>query len=266
MSNLNRLACVIPYYEGQGTIARALNSALNSAHCDEVILVSDASPNPVRHALHPDHLDCERSGRLKILELSVNLGQGSARNLGAALARAECLSFLDQDDELLPEFHVHALATLDRFPHAAAVQVDAEVLRDARVLIDQGDPRYRMILESVPWNVVIRRAAFWTCGGFPTGSDFRKEAAGEDIAFKTALRACFSVRSISTIGVRHHVREGSATDRFLRRTSVGLDGSVLFHHRYPEELDGSLARALQTHVNRALQNRRIAVNLAAPTP
>jgi hypothetical protein len=177
------------------------------------------------------------------------------------LATAPLISFLDQDDEVLPDFHAKAMSIMDGTPSVAAVEVAANVLFDGASLIEESDPRYRLILDSVPWNVIVRRAAFWACGGFPTEAVFRTEAAGEDIAFKTALKACFKVAVLPMIGVCHHVRRGSATDRFLSRTSVGANREVVFHTRYPAECDGSLSTALGQHVRRALLNRTALAHL-----
>lgn len=256
-----RVACVIPFFDGAATIARALDSVLGSPVCDEVIVVSDDSRQPIRSALQPRHLTCERAGRLKIVESATNLGQAAARNLGASLATAPYISFLDQDDEVLAELHTQAISILDGNPSVAAVEAGADILLDGAPLIQELDPRYRLILDSVPWNVIVRRAAFWACGGFPTDAVFRTEAAGEDIAFKTALKACFKVAVLPLIGVRHHVRHGSATDRFLRRTSIGVNREVVFHFRYPAECDGSLSAALGQHVGRAVFNRTTLAHL-----
>jgi glycosyltransferase involved in cell wall biosynthesis len=258
---MTRLACVIPFFNGASTIARALDSVLHSPVCDEVVLVSDASLEPVRSTLKERHIDWERSGRLRVVEMATNLGQAAARNLGAALATAPLISFLDQDDEVLPDFHVKAKSILDSATSVASVEVGASIFFDGVPLVEESDPRYRLILDSVPWNVIVRRAAFWACGGFPTEAVFRTEAAGEDIAFKSALKACFRVAALPSVGVRHHVRNGSATDRFLRRTSVGANREVVFHSRYPAESDGSLSAALGQHVGRALQNRTALAHL-----
>lgn len=258
---MTRLSCVIPFFDGSATVGRALDSVLHSPVCDEILLVSDASRQPIRSALQSRHIDCERAGRLKVVEIATNLGQAAARNLGAALATAPFISFLDQDDEVLAELHVRALSILDGNLNLAAVEAGADVLFDGAPLIQESDPRYRLILDSVPWNVIVRRAAFWACGGFPTEAVFRTEAAGEDIAFKTALKACFKVAMLPMVGVRHHVRHGSATDRFLRRTSVGANGEVVFHSRYSAECDGSLSAALGQHVGRAVLNRAALAHL-----
>lgn len=251
------LACVIPFHEGAGTIRRAVDSVLASDLCQEVVLVSDASSQSPRLALGEDHLQLEKSGRLRIVELATNLGQAAARNVGAALTIAPFLSFLDQDDELLPGFHEAALRELLLHPGAAGVEVGAEVVRDGAPLIDAADPRFKLILDSVPWNLVVRRSAFFVCGGFPSSPVFRSPVAGEDIAFKSALKACFTVHSLPLAGVRHHVREGSATDRFLARSRVDASG-VQFLDQHPLEREGTLAREIREHVARAVGSSRAA--------
>lgn len=245
-----RLACVIPFFDGSATIARALDSVLSSDVCDEVIVVADGRDQDVRRGLAPAHLAAEHGGRLHLLELSSNVGPGGARNLGAALARAELISFLDQDDELVAGFHLAAVERLDQHPDLAAVEGGAVVLSRGMPMIPDTDPRHRLILDSVPWNLVVRRAAFWAVGGFPSDSAFRTAAAGEDIAFKTALKSCFSVSRVATVAVHHHVRPGSATDRFIARTEVRGD-QVHFLHRLAAEEDGRLARAMAAHLHRA---------------
>jgi glycosyltransferase involved in cell wall biosynthesis len=258
---MSHLACVIPFYSGSSTLGRALDSVFRTPICDEVILVSDFSPEPIRSAISDRYAACERSGRLRIVEMGVNMGQAAARNLGASLCLSPFLCFLDQDDEVLPEFYSSALQVLNDHPHLAAVEVTASIEREGEILLSPDDVRHRMIMDSVPWNIIVRRPAFWLTGGFPTDGVFRTEAAGEDIAFKTALKACFNVAMLPMVGVRHHVRHGSATDRFLRRTSVGANGEVVFHSRYSAECDGSLSAALGQHVGRAVLNRAALAHL-----
>lgn len=250
------LACIIPFFNGSATLGRALDSVLASSLCNEVIVVSDASPESLRSCLASQHLESESEGRLRLVELAGNVGQGAARNIGASLSRAACLSFLDQDDEILPSFHVQALACLQQHQELAAVEVGAEIVGPSGPLLGGSDPRYPLILASVPWNVIVRRSAFWACGGFPVEPIFRTEAAGEDIAFKSALKASFSVNYLDVHGIRHHVRPDSATDRFLRRTTVTEAGTVVFSPPYAVEQDGSLAAALRHHVACALENRQ----------
>jgi len=248
---MSLFCCVIPFYNGGSTIARALDSVFAGTVCGEVVVVCDGSSESLRPYLGVAHLAQERAGRLRVVEMRTNLGQGGARNIGVALSLSPLVCFLDQDDECLPGFHESCVEFLLDKPDVGAVEVEAEFVQDGRVVLEAPDPRYELALESVPWNLLIRRTSFWACGGFPVDPVFRSPAAGEDIAFRQAVRLSQRSVRLPVKGVRHHVREGSATDRFLRRSEVE-QGQVRFLSAYPAETDGSLGRALQCHLDRCL--------------
>lgn len=88
------LGVVIPSYGRADKVRRAVRSALQRG-IDEVVVVDDASPEPV---------DLEGIGdpRLRLIRHSQNGGVCAARNTGMAEARATHLVFLDDDDALLP--------------------------------------------------------------------------------------------------------------------------------------------------------------------
>ena len=268
---MSKVSSIIPFYQGGATISRAIASALGSSFCKEVIVVVDASPE----ALDPCLTETQRNeiarGRLRIIRLDSNHGQAAARNLGASIAVGEYLSFLDQDDEYLAGFYERALQRLETEPGLAAVEVGAEYVRDGRVILQEPDPRYQAAIASVPWNLVVRRNIFWSVGGFPIGEAFRTQAAGEDIPFKTALRQMVSVLYLPEKLIRHHIRDNSATDRYLKRTRL-VNGKIEFLETFANEDDGSLIRAMNEHVNQARQSflaaQRVQVNLptAAPNP
>lgn len=74
---------------------RAVNSALGQTVSDiEVIVVDDGSIEP----FHPSNDD----ERLRVLRLETSSGLCVARNLGLRSARGQWVTFLDDDDELLP--------------------------------------------------------------------------------------------------------------------------------------------------------------------
>lgn len=85
-----KLSVIIPYYQGQNYINKAIDSCI---HPDmEIIVVDDFSPDPF--AYHGDK-------PVKVIRLNTNVGQGLARNAGLDAARGEWITFLDQDDEFL---------------------------------------------------------------------------------------------------------------------------------------------------------------------
>ncbi len=92
--------CVcIAAYNADGTIARAVKSALQQAHVTEVIVVDDASVDgTIAVARNCD----DGTGRLTVVGLEQNGCPAAARNRALALSRAGIFCVLDADDYLLP--------------------------------------------------------------------------------------------------------------------------------------------------------------------
>jgi succinoglycan biosynthesis protein ExoU len=94
----NEVSVIIPAWQCQSTIARAIASALAEPEAAEVIVIDDASGDgTVAEARGAD----DGSGRLKIVEQPRNCGPAAARNRGIALSRAPLIALLDSDDFFL---------------------------------------------------------------------------------------------------------------------------------------------------------------------
>lgn len=92
------ISVIIPVYNRQESLARAVRSVLAEiGPGDEVVVVDDASSPPavLDEAMQAD-------GRVKLLRKAENGGPASARNAGVAAATKEIVAFLDSDDEWLP--------------------------------------------------------------------------------------------------------------------------------------------------------------------
>lgn len=90
------VSVVIPFFEGEGQLRRALSSVLAQTLDDfEVIVVSDGSPH-VLAWLESDY------PQVKLVRLSDNVGPGSARNAGIEHASGRLIAFLDSDDWWYP--------------------------------------------------------------------------------------------------------------------------------------------------------------------
>ena len=89
---------IIPAYNAERTIGRAVSSALREPETCEVIVVIDgATDGTARAARAAD----DGSGRLKIIELKVSGGPAAARNRALAESRAAWVCPLDSDDYFL---------------------------------------------------------------------------------------------------------------------------------------------------------------------
>ncbi len=89
------VSIIIPAYNGQDTIARAIESALNQTLKEvEVIVVDDGSTDGTQQVLK------RYEGRI-IHVRQANKGVSGARNTGIAHSHGRYLCFLDQDDTLM---------------------------------------------------------------------------------------------------------------------------------------------------------------------
>src|SRR6266849_5630061 len=91
-----QVSAIVPVFNGESTIAAAIDSALNqNFDATEVIVVNDGSTDGTALILR------SYGSKIRVIEQS-NRGLSAARNAGAAIARGEYLAFLDADDEWLP--------------------------------------------------------------------------------------------------------------------------------------------------------------------
>jgi glycosyltransferase involved in cell wall biosynthesis len=90
------VSAIIPVFNRERTIARAVTSALEQSYANlEVIVVDDGSQDGTLDAL-------EQFGNRISVFTQPNGGPSRARNLGASKSSGTILAFLDSDDEWLP--------------------------------------------------------------------------------------------------------------------------------------------------------------------
>lgn len=110
------VSVIIPLYNKERSIARAIRSVCTQTFCDfELIVIDDGSTD--RSADLARQYD---DNRVRVIS-QANAGPGAARNAGIRAAKGEVLAFLDADDEWLPDFLKHSVAILDRYPEVASV-------------------------------------------------------------------------------------------------------------------------------------------------
>lgn len=97
---LSLVSVIIPMYNRESTIQRAVDSVLSQTYTNiEVLIVDDASTdNSVRMLDKYKH-----DSRVKLLCQTTNQGANAARNRGIREAKGEYIAFHDSDDEWLPQ-------------------------------------------------------------------------------------------------------------------------------------------------------------------
>lgn len=193
------VSIVIPTFNREGIVNRAIDSALAQSYPSaEVIVVDDGSTDGTLRMLG------KYDGRISVI-CQENCGPSAARNAGASAAKGEFLAFLDSDDTWLPD----KIARQVRLLQAGSADIPCCVCNAWMIDGQPGKPAIRTsfglsgldfhlaegfmmnpapILASrfVLFNQValIRRAAFERIGGFKPELKLLEDY---DLAFRLAL-------------------------------------------------------------------------------
>ena len=164
---------VISTFDRPELLAEAVHSALAQTGVDhEVLVVDDASTTPVRLEPHP---------RLRVHRMETNRGVSAARNVGLAEARGRWITYLDDDDLLLPDHLEVALTALadtdlpapvaslsgvevvDRTGRVVETRLPPTLPRGARFHLEPPQPGRSFALKST---LVVERTVLQEIGGW----------------------------------------------------------------------------------------------------
>jgi glycosyltransferase involved in cell wall biosynthesis len=171
-----RVSVIIPVFNGEATIAAAIDSALAQEFDGgfEVVVVDDGSTDSTREILR------RYGNRIMVME-EQRKGASAARNAAVEASRGEYLAFLDADDTWMPRKLARSVAALDAHPECVLVYNDQiEVDVNGKVVNatmfpsgHRATPSFDdlLSLEHVYFSivssaVVMRRSVFEACGGF----------------------------------------------------------------------------------------------------
>ncbi len=171
------VSVVVPAYGHADYILASLESVLSQATPPrEVIVIDDSSPDDTAARLAP----LMRENRIRYVR-QPNAGMAAARNAGAKLATSEYIYFLDDDDLMFPNALSWLVEDLERYPDAAMAYGDMVIFSgesppmlsspDTCAETQMADRMMFMLFNQLgsPGQVLIRRSAFQSVGGFDTG-------------------------------------------------------------------------------------------------
>jgi O-antigen/teichoic acid export membrane protein/glycosyltransferase involved in cell wall biosynthesis len=96
-----RISILIPVYNSQDTILRAVESAQSQTMMDiEIIVIDDASTDRTLELVLER---AEADARIRVCSREVNGGPAASRNMGISLATGEWLALLDADDMMMTD-------------------------------------------------------------------------------------------------------------------------------------------------------------------
>lgn len=221
---------VIPLYNKEKSVGRAISSVLNQSFQDfEILIVNDGSTDKSLDRVKNIH-----DPRIKIIDKK-NEGVSIARNTGVYNSNAEYIAFLDADDEWLPDFllRIRGLISLnaDLALYCARYR---EVMDDGSLFL--GNCSYKenalLVLDDFFYtyatcrslvhssSVCVNKKHFTSIGGFPAGVKW-----GEDIYVWLRLACITNVGFANYISATVH-RESE------NRTITRIKTDVLFHVYY----------------------------------
>lgn len=223
---MHRVSVIVPTYNNEATIERALESASRGLElllrmhpgvpCD-IVVVNDASTDGTRARAaayaqtHP---------WVSVLSLATNCGAGAARNAGVRSARGDLLFFLDADDAFLDRHIGICFEAMQQHP-------EAQVIR-TRIRLDvEIQPEWKRSIEnSVVFNICVRRWCHDFIGGFLEDEAFKTYSC-EDVIYRSFLDTFFNVGAIDEETVHHFHYPGNALDRQLKKFQAAGGGDSL---------------------------------------
>lgn len=249
-----RLSVVIPTRNRHDQIGRAVESALGQTLPGvEVIVVDDASSPPAEPEPHP---------RLRVVRLEGWGGMSAARNAGAAAAAGRWLTFLDDDNRLLPDMAERSLAAIEgsSLPPPVAVVSAIEMVGEGDRVLDRRVPATHprgdhFSLEPAPGDLshmtkqtlVVERDLFIAVGGFDPAFPSREMS---DLFFR--LNPVCSIEGIPAVTQLVQRTRGARNSRDPAILEDGFRRMVEKHRELLESHPAGYADALLGHVRMSL--------------
>jgi glycosyltransferase involved in cell wall biosynthesis len=248
-----RISAIIPAYNAQGTIIRALDSIqAQTFPCAEVIVVDDASSDET-FALVQDY----HKMPINAFRLEKNTGAAAARNFGVENATGNLIAFLDADDEWLPQKLERQVEAFNQDASVTFVSCDSDLISPAGCNLGNIYRGQKVVSGVAAWktlladnyittpSVLVKRDAFTEAGGFNRSL---KIAEDQDLWIRLAEMGSLGYVFESLVHVherRESLSAGSFTDQ-LTYTLPMIEGHL-----------GRLSPQLSTAEIRNIRGRRL---------
>ncbi|MBD3881905.1 glycosyltransferase [Phormidium tenue FACHB-886] len=206
-----RVSVIVPTYNGDRFVAKAVESVLHQSYSDyELIVVDDGSSDGTAQVL------ASYAERIHYVS-QANHGVAAARNHGLALAQGEFIAFLDQDDVLLPNKLALQVSCFEQHPDAGIVHSGWQIVNAQGTKLADIEPWQDVpVLDAVGWikrmpvlfsAMMFRRRWVAQVGGLNVQF---KQACDVDLVQRLVLAGCHSVWLPQvTVLYRQHDRNDS---------------------------------------------------------
>ncbi|MBF0784799.1 glycosyltransferase family 2 protein [Muribacter muris] len=245
---------IIPCYNAEDTLQRAVQSALNQAQLGTLWLIDDYSTDGTFQLAK--QFEAQLPHKIRVERLAQNGGAAKARNWGALQSEAALIAFLDADDAYENQALQVAEAVFLHRPEVALVRLELKPIDLAPRYAEHPnfDYAWQHMRMTGAGNTVFRRSFFLACGGFPQHSLFRT-FGGEDGALGIATTQITTVATtFGEAGVLNFCREGMHAEHLL--------DAILFERVRPDITPEDIAQANQVTANicQSIQQLRDCLN------
>jgi predicted SAM-dependent methyltransferase len=192
MQKIVEISVIIPVYNAEKYLERAVMSALDQPETGEVILVEDDSPDNALELCQKLEKEHEKVKLFRHPD-GKNHGAGASRNLGIKKAQFDYIAFLDADDYYLPNRFKKTVEVFNEHSDADGVY---ECI-GSEFLDEEGRKRYNntKVITTVkeiiaPENLFENMAPIGSKGYFHINAFTAKKRIFGDVLFDEELRLC----------------------------------------------------------------------------
>ena len=245
---------IIPCYNAEQTLQRAVQSVLNQPELGTLWLVDDGSTDNTFTLAK--HFESQVPTKIRVEKMPQNGGAAKARNWGALQSNAEFIAFLDSDDAYEPNALQVADAIFQFRPETALVRLRLKPIDLAEHYASH--PKFELGWQYMQMtgagNTVFRRSFFLACGGFPQHNLFR-QFGGEDGALGIATtKTAYVATAFNDAGVLNYCRVGMHAEHLLN--------AVLFNQGRAGITDEAMAQANEVTEKICQQLKQLSICLS----
>lgn len=194
MSSTIKIDVVIPCYNSQSTLTRAVDSVLCQDNLGKIYLIDDGSTDDTWQIMIA--LQNRNPDKIHVEKLSANKGVAIARNWGAMIARSDFVAFLDADDAYQAQVLSACAMVFAKFEVGLIrLPMTPINLPDVYANHDHVVTAWRTFEMTAGSNMVFYRPYFLALGGFDDDEIFKK-FGGEDGALGLAAVETTSVATL----------------------------------------------------------------------
>ena len=238
-----RFSIIIPLYNKEPYVAKAVNSVLSQTYPDFELVIMDDGSKDESYDVASKAIEGRENCHIHRQE---NAGVSMARNNAAALSRGDYLCFLDADDWWDPNFLTEMSGLIDVCPDAGIYGTGYTIVNEkknktrvAPIAVEPGFERgyinycrvYSKTLAMPLWTgaVCIPRAIFNEMQGFPKGIKL-----GEDFLLWMKIALKYKV-AILNKPLSFYNQDVEAVNRGVVRKGYDPDSFMTFHFDQFEE-------------------------------